>query len=161
MAAQDYFLKLDGIKGESHDAHHKGAIDIYSWSWGGSQQGTMGAGGGGGAGKAVFSDLQLTAKMSKVSPELFLACSTGLHIKKAVLILRKAGGKQVEYYKIILTDVLITSYQTVGNTGDVVPLDAFTLDFAAWEMEYCEQKPDGSLTAPVKVGYDRKTNKKL
>ena len=37
MAAFDYFLKLDGIPGESVDAKHKGEIDVLSWSWGESQ----------------------------------------------------------------------------------------------------------------------------
>src|ERR1035438_7173422 len=32
MALFDAFLKLDGIKGESADAKHKGEIDIYSFS---------------------------------------------------------------------------------------------------------------------------------
>ena len=35
--ALDYFLKLDGIPGESVDAKHKGEIDVLSWSWGESQ----------------------------------------------------------------------------------------------------------------------------
>ena len=35
MAATDYFLKLDGIDGESMDDKHKNEIDIESFSWGG------------------------------------------------------------------------------------------------------------------------------
>ena len=34
MAAFDYFLKLDGIPGESTDAKHKGEIVVESFSWG-------------------------------------------------------------------------------------------------------------------------------
>ena len=34
MAAVDYFIKFDGIKGESTDAKHKDEIDVESWSWG-------------------------------------------------------------------------------------------------------------------------------
>ena len=34
MALFDAFLKLDGIKGESADAKHKGEIDVMSFSWG-------------------------------------------------------------------------------------------------------------------------------
>lgn len=30
MPASDYFLKLDGIDGESTDAEHKGEIEILS-----------------------------------------------------------------------------------------------------------------------------------
>jgi hypothetical protein len=46
--AVDYFLKIDGIDGESADSKHKDEIDVDSWSWGASQTG-VGAGGGGGA----------------------------------------------------------------------------------------------------------------
>jgi len=41
MATVDYFLKLDGIEGESQDYKHKGEIDVESFSWGVSQVGTM------------------------------------------------------------------------------------------------------------------------
>ncbi len=34
MAAIDYFLKIDGIDGESQDDKHKNEIDLDSWSWG-------------------------------------------------------------------------------------------------------------------------------
>ena len=34
MAAVDFFIKFDGIKGESTDAKHKDEIDVESWSFG-------------------------------------------------------------------------------------------------------------------------------
>jgi len=46
MAHVDYFLKIDGVDGESTDDKHKGEINIESWSWGVTQS-TTGAGGGG------------------------------------------------------------------------------------------------------------------
>ena len=52
MAAFDYFLRLDGIPGESVDAKHKGEIDVLSWSWGEIAADAGAApGGGAGAGK--------------------------------------------------------------------------------------------------------------
>ena len=50
MAQVDYFLKLEGIKGESQDDKHRDEIDVLSFSWGVSQTGTMAFGGGAGAG---------------------------------------------------------------------------------------------------------------
>ena len=38
-----YFLKLDGILGESTDAKHKGEIQLLSFSWGSSNPGTTGS----------------------------------------------------------------------------------------------------------------------
>ena len=35
--AVDYFLKVDGIPGESADAKHKDEIDVLAFSWGVSQ----------------------------------------------------------------------------------------------------------------------------
>ena len=40
--AVDYFIKFDGIKGESADAKHKDEIDVESWSWGESNVGGAG-----------------------------------------------------------------------------------------------------------------------
>ena len=36
-AGADYFLKIDGVKGESADARHKGEIEVQSFSWGASR----------------------------------------------------------------------------------------------------------------------------
>ena len=111
MALFDAFLKLDGIKGESADSKHKGEIDIESFSWGMTQTGVSATGGGGGAGKVRLIDFCLVAKTSSASPLLMLNCANGAHIKEANFVVRKAGGEQLEYLKIKLTDVLISSYK--------------------------------------------------
>jgi type VI secretion system secreted protein Hcp len=162
MAEADFFLKIDGIEGESSDAKHKGEIDLDSWSWSESQSGSHAAGGGGGAGKVSMKDFHAVMKIGKASPKLMLACATGEHLKKAVLTCRKAGKEQQEYLKVTLTDLLVSSYQTGGNGhGGVVPTDQFSLNFAKIEFEYREQKADGNLGAPVKAGYDLKSNKQV
>jgi type VI secretion system secreted protein Hcp len=70
MAAVDYFLKLDGIEGESHDSKHKNEIDLQSWSWGESQSGTGAAAGGSGAGKVSMQDFHFVMRVNKASPDL-------------------------------------------------------------------------------------------
>jgi type VI secretion system secreted protein Hcp len=160
MAAVDYFLKIEGIDGESSDSKHKGEIDLQSWSWGESQSGTHAFGGGGGAGKVSMQDFHFVMLVNKASPKLALACATGEHIKKAVLVARKAGKEQQEFLKITMSDLLVSSYQTGGSGhGDIIPTDQISLNFAKIEWEYKEQKPDGSLGGPVKAGYDVKANK--
>ena len=162
--ASDYLLEIDGIKGESHDSKHEGTIEIESFSWGVSQGAlSVGSGAGGGAGKATFQDIHFTTRLSSASPELFLTCATGQHIKKAVLHVRKAGGDQQEYYKVTLEDVLVSSYQQTGdaNANDTVPTDQFSLNFSKIELEYKPQRADGSTEGSVKAGYDLKANKKV
>jgi type VI secretion system secreted protein Hcp len=160
MAAVDYFLKIEGIEGESQDSKHKGEIDVESWSWGETQTGTHAAGGGGGAGKVSMQDFHFVMKVNKASPKLMLACANGEHIKKAVLTCRKAGKEQQEFLKITMSDLLVSSYQTGGSGhSDIVPTDQISLNYSKIEFEYKEQKADGSLGAPVKSGWDLKANK--
>ncbi|MBS1812092.1 MAG: type VI secretion system tube protein Hcp [Acidobacteria bacterium] len=160
MAAVDYFLKIDGIPGESQDSKHKGEIDIESFSWGATQSGAHAAGGGGGAGKVSMQDFHFVMKINKASPKLFLACANGEHIKKAVLVCRKAGKEQQEFMTVTMSDLLVSSFQTGGSGhGDILPTDQISLNFAKIEFEYKEQKPDGTLGGAVKAGYDLKQNK--
>ena len=90
-----------------------------------------------------------------------LACATGQHLKKAVLYVRKAGGGQVEYLKVTLTDVLVSSYN-VGSQEPKGPgeVESVTLNFAKIQQTYVPVNPDGSAGAPSTVGYDVKANKK-
>jgi type VI secretion system secreted protein Hcp len=156
MASVDYFLKIDGIQGESPDKTHKNEIQIESFSWGATQSGTFAHGGGGGAGKVQMQDFHFLMKVNKASPKLMLSCATGEHVKSAILTCRKAGKDQQEYVKVTFTDLLVTSYQTSGSVGEVVPMDQISLNFSKIEMEYKEQKADGSLGGAIKAHYDLK-----
>src|SRR5690349_6263455 len=93
VVAESWFLKIDGIEGESLDKVHKGEIDVESWSWGVLNEGSHGSGGGGVAGRASFDDFHFLARISKASPQLFLSCATGAHHKTATLTGRRAGDK--------------------------------------------------------------------
>ena len=160
MAHVDYFLKIDGIEGESPDAKHKNEIHLDSFSWGESNSGSMAHGGGGGAGKVAMQDIHYTCKLGKQSPKLALACADGSHIKKAILTCRKAGKDQHDYYVVTVTDMLVSSYQIGGHGGEVTIVENVSLNFAKIEWDYKEQKIDGSLGGSVKSGYDLKLNKK-
>jgi type VI secretion system secreted protein Hcp len=159
--AIDYFLRIDGIPGESSDAKHKGEIDVQAWSWGEVNPAPGGSGGGGGAGKVQMQDFNFTTRVSKASPNLMLACASGKHFKSAVLTARKSGKPQVEFLTFSLSDVLVSSYQTGGAEGDVVPTDSVSLNFAKLQMEYKQQKADGSLGPSIKAGWDVKQNKQF
>lgn len=158
--ASDFLLEIDGIKGESNDHKHKGTIEVESFSWGVSNSGSHASGSGGGAGKASFQDLHCTANVNKASATLMLKCSTGEHIKKAVLWVRKQGKDQQEFYKVTMEDLLVSSYQSGDSTGgNPVPTDQFSLNFAKIKFEYKPQKSDGSLDSAVTGSWDLKENK--
>jgi type VI secretion system secreted protein Hcp len=157
MAAVDYFLKIDGIQGESEDAKHKDEIQVLSYSFGESQGGTMAFGGGGGAGKVQMQDFHFMMNVNKASPKLFLVCATGEHIKNAVFTARKAGKNQQDYLTIFFTDLMVTNYQSNGDANSSnLPVDSISLNFRAIKIVYKTQKADGSLGAGAQVGYDLK-----
>jgi type VI secretion system secreted protein Hcp len=159
--AVDYFLKIDGIEGESQDKAHKNEIHLESWSWGETQTGSMAAGGGGGAGKVSMQDFHFVMQVNKATPKLILACAGGDHIKKAVLTCRKAGTNQQEFLVYTFSDLLISSYQTGGSQSDVIPTEQVSFNYTKMEIEYKEQKPDGTLSGGIKAGWNLKQNVKV
>jgi type VI secretion system secreted protein Hcp len=156
----DAFLKLTDIKGESLDDKHKDEIEIQSFAWGLAQTGTTGGGGGGSTGVTSFEDFSFTADISKASPLLFFACASGQHLQEGILTVRRAGQEQQEYYKVTLSDVVVSRYDQGASTEGDLPMDEFALNYAKIEVEYRAQKADGSLDDPIKRGWDRQKNVK-
>jgi type VI secretion system secreted protein Hcp len=166
----DYFFKMGDLKGESQDAGHKGEISVNSWNFGCRQPGASAvAGAGAGAGKVQFSDIEVTKYLDSATPKIMAACASGQHFADATLVCRKAGGTQVEYFTVKLTNVLISSYETVSNfegsgSGtqfkDALPVDKFTLNFAKIDLTYVAQDEKGQKGASTMAGWDLKTGQK-
>lgn len=159
--AVDFFLKIDGVPGESQDAKHKDEIELLSWSWGETAASEPGGGSGAGSGKVQFQDFHFTSLISRASPKLMEACASGKHIKDALLTARRAGGGKAEFLTIKFSDVRVTSYQTGGSEDDASPVDSAALRSSRIQVEYRVMKPDGTLGSPVKFDWDLAQNKKL
>jgi type VI secretion system secreted protein Hcp len=158
--AFDAFLKLDGIEGESQDSKHSKEIELLSVNWGAVQTGTAGYGGGMGGGKVNMQDFTCTKRFDKASPKLMLTCCNGEHIKNAIFTIRKAGKDQQEFLILKITDVIVSSVSAGGSAegGDDIPLETLSLNYSKLELEYKEQKADGTLGGTVKSHWDVKKN---
>jgi type VI secretion system secreted protein Hcp len=159
--AFDAFMKIKGIDGESKDDKHKDWIDVLSFSWGATQQGSAGMMGGAGSGKVNVHDLNFTKPVDKSSPDLFLKCCTGEHYDDATLVCRKAGGSPLEYLKVTMNEVFVTSVQHGGSHGSDALTENVTLNFSKVKIEYTEQTDKGGAGAQPKASFDIKANKKL
>jgi type VI secretion system secreted protein Hcp len=159
--AVDMFIKIGDIKGESKDHKHKDEIDVLSWSWGMSQSGNTHTGGGSGAGKVNVQDLSLTKYVDKASADLMLACCNGKHYPDATLVVRKAGENPVEYLKVKLTNLIVTSHSTGGSGGEDRLTENVTLNFEKVDVEYTPQDEKGAGQSPKKMGYDIASNEKM
>ena len=141
--AVDMFIKIGAVDGESSDAKHKKDIDVLAWSWGASQSGTTHVGTGGGAGKVSVQDLSFTKYVDASSHALLLACCKGTHYDKAVLVVRKAGDDPLEYIKVTMEDLIVTSISTGGSGGEDRLTENVTLNFAKVKFEYDPQTKKG------------------
>jgi type VI secretion system secreted protein Hcp len=159
--AVDMFLSLDPIKGESQDDKHKDEIDVLSWSWGMSQSGTTHQGTGGGAGKVSVQDLTFTHYVDKASADLIKACTRGDHIAKGTLVVRKAGGesKALEYIKIEMENVIVTSVSAGGSGGEDRLTENFSLNFQKYKYQYKQQTEKGGEGATPEFSWDIAANK--
>jgi type VI secretion system secreted protein Hcp len=160
MAQVDYFLKVPGVDGESTDENHGGEIELLSWSWGVTNAATHESGTtGGGAGKGHCQDITCTARASKATAKLMQYCADGKHIDdEVILTTRRAGETPQDYFLVKMKPVYITSYQTGGSSGDIVPVETFSLNFGAIKFEYCPQKEDGSLDSPIEGAWNVQKN---
>jgi type VI secretion system secreted protein Hcp len=157
MARPDFYLKIDGIDGESTKKGVENQIELLSWQWGETNSGSMAHGTGGGTGRVSMQDFSFTMTINKATPKLMLACANGEHIKSAILTCREAGKEQQPYLVIKFTEILISSYQIGGSAGDDhKPVDHVSFNYTKVEWEYKAQKADGTLDSPVKAGFDLK-----
>lgn len=154
----DSFLIIDDIKGESKDATYADSIEMLSWSWGASQPGTMHAGGGGGTGKASFGDISVTKYVDKSSPTLWKFLAKGMHFGSGKIVVRKAGGEQLEYFVIEMSKILVSSINFGGSQGEDRLVENVALNFAEFKISYTPQKDDGSGDAAIDFGWSIEEN---
>lgn len=159
--AVDMHIKMDTIPGNSEIKGFEGQIQVQSFSWNMQQTTSFSHSSGGGAGKVNVGDLHFVHFVDKATPKLMIACCTGQHIKDAVLTCRKAGGDSaVDFFKITLQDVIVSSVSPVG-TKDDTPSETITLAFSDYKVEYQEQDNKGAKKGgPVISGYSVQKNAK-
>ncbi|MGH9590229.1 MAG: Hcp family type VI secretion system effector [Terracidiphilus sp.] len=159
--AVDYFLKLDGIDGESQDDKHKNWIQLLSWSWGGSQTSSVSGTGGSGAGKVNLQDISITTHLDKATPKLFKSMCTGTHTPTGHIECVKAGADSKPYLKIDLKEVFVSSLQTGGSSGEEVPIVSLSFTYNEIKIDYYQQDEKGNVASTGATGWNVKQNKSV
>jgi type VI secretion system secreted protein Hcp len=154
--AIEYFLKLDGIPGESLAAKHTGEIELHSWSWGAHNHVNV-EGSGMSAGKVSISEMSISKPVDKASAKLLELCCNGKHIASGLLSCAKSTGDKnpSDYLTIKLEEVYIGSFQSAGSAGDSTGSESVSLAFAKFTYDYKIQGKDGTLTAAGTAVYDQ------
>lgn len=136
--AFDAFLKIGDIKGESQDDKHKDEIEVLSFSFGISRKNQRG--------QPNIHDFRVLKRVDTSSPALFDAACQGDPVRGNTLFTaRKAGEKPLEFLKIKMEDVIITSIEHSGVAGpEGLPMETVSLDFRSVEIIAIRQKSDGT-----------------
>ena len=154
-----YFLKIDGIAGESQDDRHKDEIEVDSFSWGETFQPS--APGIAGAGKVHVQDFHITKQIDKASPLLLLAAASGEHFQSAVLTAQRPGKEPQDYFTITLSELMVSSYQIEARAEQPSPSEQVSFSFGRIEIVYSPQLADGTAGTPVNAGWDITANRKI
>jgi type VI secretion system secreted protein Hcp len=155
--AVDYFLKLDGIQGESQDEKHKNEIQVLSWSWGASNASTVSATGGSGAGKVDLSDFSMMLNFDKSTPKFFKSITLGAHIATGTLTATKAGADGKPYLKLDFEELFITGLQMSASSE--TPAVSLSFSYNQIKMDYSMQDEKGNVASTGPVTYNVKQNK--
>jgi type VI secretion system secreted protein Hcp len=163
FSANDMFIKLETIKGESMDNAHKGEIDVLSWSWGAGAPANEHAPTAAAMVRSAplrLDQISITKHIDAASASLIQVATSGKHIPQAVITVRKPGSNPVDVLVIKLKDVVISSIQEGGTGSNDVLTESITFSFASADFTYTGQTATGkappatvtwSLAAPGKV----------
>ena len=158
--AFDTYLKIGDVKGEATDAKHSEWIAASSFQFG-AGIGITRTGTDVSFGKPSVSELVITKKLDRSSPELFLGCVTGKRHTTVILELQRSGTYS-PFYRITLSDVLVSGISNSGASGgDDKPAESVSLNFAKIKIEYFVQDAKGgTIEAVPAVTWDTTTNSK-
>ncbi|MCX8959088.1 type VI secretion system tube protein Hcp [Erwinia psidii] len=146
------FLKIDGVSGESRDAAHSGWTDVDAYSWGSKRSsGRSGAGA-----KVNYHNLTVHCQVDKATAGALLYSSNGNKIKSVQLSACKAGGEQMEYYRITLENVIVVEvlFRDNGALTDV----EYEFEADKVKFQYWEQGAIGGKGAETRMGWDIKNS---
>jgi type VI secretion system secreted protein Hcp len=130
---ENCFLDLPGIAGKSTTSGFEKKIVVQSVSYGIHQAGEFDDAGSKNARITTFSDLTVVKEMDQSSPALARSCAEKKTFPSATLTF--VDGSNKEYFKVTLTDVMLSSVNVGYHTGETKPTETITLCYrkAEWK----------------------------
>ncbi|MDO5532388.1 type VI secretion system tube protein Hcp [Sutterella sp.] len=173
--ATDFFIRIEGIEGESNDKSHGKWIEVVGFMHGSMQN--VGAGRATDvAGRGQFVPFVFTHLLDKATPKLQQFCMSGQKIAKVEFqVCRAIGGAQVPVYEIKLENVkiaraevrtvavestktgsLLDTFSGVGNSYQ--PVEQVELIAGKMTWKVTPIKPDNTKDGAVEASFDQIAN---
>ncbi|NOS68230.1 MAG: type VI secretion system tube protein Hcp [Candidatus Peribacteraceae bacterium] len=140
-----FFLKIDGVSGEATESDHVGDLALRSFVW--SESRTTDS-----SSKVQTKDFRAVMALDASSPLLMRKTAVRERIAKATLAVRNSLGQ--DYLKWTMTDVILTSFQVEGTSGQGKPVATFDMNVGKMDLEYRPQLYNGGLGPAVKTGWE-------
>jgi type VI secretion system secreted protein Hcp len=123
--ANQFFMSIEGIAGDSRDSTHPGWIPLTKIQWNGlpTETASSGAASGNAAGRSR--SLTATKMADKSSSALFAAVAAGKHFRSVMIDELNSAHHVV--LKISMQDVIISSVRQ--GAGGSIPTETLTLQF--------------------------------
>lgn len=150
------------LKAQAGGAPNSGLFDISDYNFDIAQTLNIGsqiAGSGAGAGKVMFNPFTITRKSDCASPTFFQMACSGTPFQLVGLGIRKSGGGAGAGVMYLAFTFKLVAVKTISYVhDDETPKEAVTFEYGGLSIQYAQQKPDGTLLAPVLGGWDRVRN---
>lgn len=150
-----YYLRLDGVPGDSKDVDHEGWIPVVDWSTGASN-GAMLTSSGWSASKPKLGTVSLSAQGGSQSPRLFLRTVSGRRSAVALIQGVTRGDTPSTYLEVELRDVSVASYD-VSAGEDGLLSDNFDLAYASIRYSIFLQDPAGGPAETITATWNART----
>lgn len=160
--ANDVYLQIEGIKGESTDERHRGWIEVSHVGWNVHQPraASISTAGGHTNGRAELSELSFRKMADVASPLLLQHCAMGKTIPKAKLEFMRADGdgKPITYFAVEMENVMIST-MTPNSGGSGILEEQVHLAYAKMKWLYTKQSIRGGVEGNTSGGWDVSANK--
>jgi type VI secretion system secreted protein Hcp len=173
--ASDFFVKIDGIDGDSNDKGHSKWIELVAFSHGSVQN--VGAGRATDvSGRGAFEPFTFVHLIDKATPKIQQFCMSGQKVAKVQFqVCRAVAGKQEPVYEFTLENVKISkafvkSVVSGGNGADslinsfhgadgaYLPLEQVELVAGKITWKYTAIKPDNTKDGAVEANFNQIEN---
>ncbi|MBQ8478462.1 MAG: type VI secretion system tube protein Hcp [Succinivibrio sp.] len=172
--ANDFFIKIDGIDGESSDRAHGKWIEVIGFSHGSTQAIAAGRATDV-SGRGHFEPFVFTHLLDKATPKLQQFCMSGQKVAKVQFqVCRAVAGSQVPVYEVTLENVKIskttvTTISTEGGSSDLfasfsgmdstyLPVERVEMVASKITWKVTAIKPDNTKDGAVESSFNQVEN---
>ncbi len=158
--ATDFFIKVDGIDGQSNDKNHGKWIEVRAFNHGAVQN--VGAGRATDvSGRGQFEPFVFEHELDKATPKLQQFCMNGQKVAKVEFqVCRAVAGVQTPVYEVTMENVKIAKTEVAIKEveGGQIPVETVSLVPGKLTWKYTAIKPDNSKDGAVETSFNQVEN---